>query len=66
MSSITVLIFIVSCLLGLLTYIIVTTPFVPVWLAWVTGTLLVVMLLFAVLSFISDRSDKLEDFTNGR
>ena len=66
MSFVTGIMFFVSSLLLLLTYIIATTEHVPGWLAWITCTLMIVMLILAFISWVDDMKDKLEDFTDGR
>lgn len=66
MSWITGIIFFVSFLFGILTYIISTTPHVPGWLAGVTGALMILMLILGGCALVSDLDDKVEDFSDGR
>lgn len=66
MSFVTLVTGFVSLLLFALTYIISTTPYTPMWLGLITGALALLLSFLTFLSWIADRGEKLEDFTNGR
>ncbi len=66
MSFVTFVIGFVALLFFALTYVISTTVYVPVFLAGVTFMLGMLLCGLAFMSWMGDRSDKLEDFTDGR
>ena len=66
MSFVTFVIGFVALLFFALTYQISVTMHAPLWLAFITFMIGMCLVYLAVCSFKYDRSDKLEDFTDGR